>query len=421
MVYLFHLARTAAPLALFWFGATQAHMAMEQPCPRYSANPKCPPPPRGATVDYSIKSPISGPNGIIQPLCKYSKPYDHPVATYEAGTSIPVKFMAGGASHGGGHCQFSVSYDGGKTYAALHTILHNCFSDGLNFDIPIPANAPPSNRVVFAWTWVNAVGNREFYMNCADIAITGGDTNGSIDGPQMVVANYGPNTPYVPEFGYGGQAKEELYFNAPRISISPSGVTTASPSMPESTPTATPPPSPTPDTEAPDNSDDAGPVAETKNSLPPVLLFNSMSAAPASPSVPSPAIPESKAPSQTPTTMARTASVPPKWKPSNPHASTSNTRVKDTHRRKPSRTGALSSPWSPWNDTGISLLAAPTTTSNYNNDNSEAVVDSNACSHGAIKCHGRTSWKQCVYDHWVMFAVPVGTTCAQGSPGIHFA
>ncbi|KAJ1976226.1 hypothetical protein H4R34_004061 [Dimargaris verticillata] len=402
-------------------------MAMEQPCPRYSANPKCPPPPRGASVDYSIKSPIGGPDGIIQPLCKYSQPYDRPVATYEAGTSIPVKFMAGGASHGGGHCQFSVSYDGGQTYAALRTILNNCFSEGLHYDIPIPANAPPSEHVIFAWTWVNAVGNREFYMNCADIAITGGNTSGTIDGPQMVVANYGPNTPYVSEFRYSGQAQEELYVNAPRLSISPSGTTTMSPSTPEATPTSTPTNIPPP-TEAPEYSDDAN--ADTDNEeddgLPPVLLATSTSTATASPSVSLPATTTSDTPSQAPLATARSVSVPKKCKASNPNASTSSTSVKGVHRTKPSRTGVSNSPCAPLDEAGVSLLAATATTttasSNGSNDNNgrTAVADLGACAHGAIKCHGQASWKQCVYEHWVKFTVPVGTTCTEDSPGIHF-
>ncbi|KAJ1919721.1 hypothetical protein IWQ60_007173 [Tieghemiomyces parasiticus] len=160
---------------------------------------------------------------VHQPLCKFQTPYDHPVATFAAGSSIPVEFMAGGASHGGGHCQFSVSYDGGANFVVLHSEMNHCFGNGLQFNVPIPHNAPPSDRVVFSWSWVNAIGNREFYQNCADIAITGGDPNGAITGPRMVVANYGPDTPQIPEFFYSGDSKNKLYEDAPVITVRPSG------------------------------------------------------------------------------------------------------------------------------------------------------------------------------------------------------
>ncbi|KAJ1926749.1 hypothetical protein IWQ60_003518 [Tieghemiomyces parasiticus] len=209
--------------ALLSATSVSAHMAMISPCPRYSSHASCPSPPAGQSVDYSIKSPIGTKDQIGQPLCKFQTPYDRPVATYEAGSSIPVEFMTGGASHGGGHCQFSLSYDGGSTFVVLHSVLNHCFGSGLQFSVPIPSNAPSSDRVVFSWSWVNAVGNREFYQNCADIAITGGDPHGELTGPQMVVANYGPSSPLVPEFSYGGDSKNDLYDQAPTITVRAAG------------------------------------------------------------------------------------------------------------------------------------------------------------------------------------------------------
>ncbi|KAJ1861973.1 hypothetical protein LPJ73_000890 [Coemansia sp. RSA 2703] len=62
----------------------------------------------------------------------------------------------------------------------------------------LPANLPGTSHAIFAWTWVNAVGNREFYNNCGDIAIKG--AAGSYTGKKMTIANYGPGYPVIPEF-----------------------------------------------------------------------------------------------------------------------------------------------------------------------------------------------------------------------------
>jgi hypothetical protein len=46
------------------------------------------------------------------------------------------------------------------------------------------------------------VGNREYYMNCADVIVQGGATPGSITGPKLFVANlaYIAGAPSIPEF-----------------------------------------------------------------------------------------------------------------------------------------------------------------------------------------------------------------------------
>jgi hypothetical protein len=44
-------------------------------------------------------------------------------------------------------------------WVVFYTIAHNC----------IPADALPSDKVVFSWKWINASGEREFYQNCIDI------------------------------------------------------------------------------------------------------------------------------------------------------------------------------------------------------------------------------------------------------------
>ncbi|KAJ1911222.1 hypothetical protein H4219_006007 [Mycoemilia scoparia] len=213
---------------------TTAHMAMNEPCPRYGNNgPNCPSPPSGQSYDYNIKAPIGTKEGIDQPLCKFSVPYEEPVAVWNAGESVKVSFMPNSAAHGGGHCQFSISYDGGSTFAVIHNVLKHCFCNGpnggntasvLSYDIPLPAHLP-SGRAIFAWSWVNALGNREFYMNCADVQIKAHPDHSSstqYTGPEMLVANYGADYPVIEEFNGNYDTGIEFYQQQKNITVGPS-------------------------------------------------------------------------------------------------------------------------------------------------------------------------------------------------------
>ncbi|KAJ1956245.1 hypothetical protein GGI12_005356, partial [Dipsacomyces acuminosporus] len=195
--------------------------------------------------DGGINAPISSVQlGNPKPLCKHTTPYATPSATWTAGQTVAVKFSQAAAIHSGGHCEFSISYDNGKTFAVIHQELRYCFvgskpasvtNDPVirSYEIKLPANLPSSDKAVFAWTWVNASGNREFYMNCADVAIKGGSST-SYTGKEMTIANY-PNYPTIPEFKGNYDTGMEYYTNARQITVSPGGGNSSSP--------ATPPPS----------------------------------------------------------------------------------------------------------------------------------------------------------------------------------
>ncbi|ORZ31624.1 hypothetical protein BCR44DRAFT_1392493, partial [Catenaria anguillulae PL171] len=159
----------------------QAHMEMASPPPRRSQrNPFV----KEADRDYNLNFPLE-PHTEFKFPCRGS-PAGPSVSTLTPGTSYPVQLF-GSAIHNGGHCQFSISYDGGKTFVALHTILNRCMLDGLSFQVPLPATLP-GGPAVFAWTWINATGNRELYMNCADVTVNG-PAKGTLKGPKIVVAN----------------------------------------------------------------------------------------------------------------------------------------------------------------------------------------------------------------------------------------
>ncbi|KAI9216079.1 hypothetical protein BC828DRAFT_352868, partial [Blastocladiella britannica] len=153
---------TATFLALLALVATavNGHMMMSDPAPRQN---KGNPGPNGQ-IDFSYTSPL----GAFP--CK-GYPAQAPVASVAAGSSIPVT-LSGGAQHDGGHCQFALSYDGDKSFVVIDTLIRECVrkENPQQLSLQIPATAP-SGKATLAWTWINAVGNREYYMSCADITI----------------------------------------------------------------------------------------------------------------------------------------------------------------------------------------------------------------------------------------------------------
>ncbi|PIA19750.1 hypothetical protein COEREDRAFT_79027 [Coemansia reversa NRRL 1564] len=213
------------------------HTSFITPCPRYSpVGENCPALPAGESLDTGDKG-INAPIGSVQlggnmPLCRHTTPWPTPAASWTAGEEVTIKFNPSSAIHSGGHCQFSISYDNGKTFAVIHEELRYCFlgskPSGLTntpsiseYKIKLPKDLPNSDKAVFAWTWVNASGNREFYMNCADVEIKGGSSS-SYSGKAVTIANY-PNYPTIPEFNGDYETGIKYYEDAKNITVSPSG------------------------------------------------------------------------------------------------------------------------------------------------------------------------------------------------------
>ena len=121
----------------------------------------------------------------------FSTPAGDSTANWAAGTPQTVTLL-GSATHDGGSCQFSLSYDEGKTFHVIKSIEGGC-AGGPNdnkFNFNVPADAK-SGKAIFAWTWFNHTGNREMYMNCAAVTITGSGTSTLADRPEIFVANVG--------------------------------------------------------------------------------------------------------------------------------------------------------------------------------------------------------------------------------------
>ncbi|KAL2255676.1 hypothetical protein VTK26DRAFT_2903 [Humicola hyalothermophila] len=230
----------AAMLLLLGSRGAHGHMIMNTPTP-YNLN----------TAPLLQVNPLSGDHYPFPCHNHYS--FAERTAV-EAGGATLVNFT-GGAQHGGGSCQFSITYDepvdGGSwnksaKFKTIYTIIGGCpaeFTDetrnlppaakdshmredgkhcgndnGVDcirqFMIPIPKflkNGPAT----FAWTWFNKIGNREMYMNCAPITITGGTGDqAQIDElPDIFVANY-HNDPDLPTCITGTSA-DKVVLNFP--------------------------------------------------------------------------------------------------------------------------------------------------------------------------------------------------------------
>ncbi|RKP09114.1 hypothetical protein THASP1DRAFT_29103 [Thamnocephalis sphaerospora] len=190
------------------------------------------PPPRGyAEMEKSGSGDLY--DKMMSPthtICQ-SRPKGNVVATYEAGKSISVELTEpeGGEinRHSGGHCQFALSYDD-KTFVVLKDVLQTCMLGPLKYTIPIPANAPAADRATFAWTWINAVGDRQYYMNCADVKIVNKNEgkDGNITGPKLLVVHL-DNKEVFPEWNGEGTSKTskkmDLFKKRPIIKVTASG------------------------------------------------------------------------------------------------------------------------------------------------------------------------------------------------------
>ncbi|KAK4455128.1 hypothetical protein QBC34DRAFT_490228 [Podospora aff. communis PSN243] len=171
-----------------------AHMEMSFPPPfRSKSNPHT------TNIDYSMTAPLNA-DGSNYPCKGYHSDLGTaagaPTAVFAPGGTYNFTIV-GGAAHGGGSCQVSLSYDGGMTFTVIESIIGGCPLSA-NWDFTIPSDAQPGTAI-FAWTWFNQIGNREMYMNCAPVTIGGGSAKREISPraaafsarPQIFQANIG--------------------------------------------------------------------------------------------------------------------------------------------------------------------------------------------------------------------------------------
>jgi len=110
-------------------------------------------------VNYNLNSPLNvAPDYFTFPCKGFSK--GPSTVTYNGRTVMLT--LEGTATHGGGHCQFGVSYDN-VNFVVLKTVMGSCLIEGMSYTFDLPDDIPSGELIVF-WSWVNRIGNREYYM-----------------------------------------------------------------------------------------------------------------------------------------------------------------------------------------------------------------------------------------------------------------
>ena len=129
----------------------------------------------------------------------------------------------GSAIHGGGSCQISITLDKepnkNSKFKVIHSIIGGCPGTTTQGPSTFPFTIPksvPNGQATLAWSWLNRVGNREFYMNCAPITVTGGSSDASAFDqlPDMYGANLAIFPNIVPEsidFSYPNPGTSVVY------------------------------------------------------------------------------------------------------------------------------------------------------------------------------------------------------------------
>ncbi|PNY25493.1 Uncharacterized protein TCAP_04565 [Tolypocladium capitatum] len=156
---------------------------------------------------------------------------------FKQGSTQQLAFI-GSAVHGGGSCQVSVTTDLKPTkssaWKVIKSIEGGCPAQGqdgnmgggasaavpFKYDFTIP-NELAAGNYTLAWTWFNKIGNREMYMNCAPLSVTGsGGSSGFMSTlPDMFVANVGNSC--------GTVASKDLVFPNPGKDVDQLGGITA--------------------------------------------------------------------------------------------------------------------------------------------------------------------------------------------------
>jgi len=174
----------AAVLAIA--SSTSAHMFIQNPVP-FSGVSKNPLDPSGSNF------PCQGSGYQITSMNEWT-----------VGSDVTVSFPNDQtATHGGGSCQISVTKDQKPTkdsvWKVIHSIEGGCpTTNGGNINNPkdlgsFPFKVPselPEGEMTMAWTWFNKVGNREMYMNCAPIKVSGGTGKGFDELPDWSHATF---------------------------------------------------------------------------------------------------------------------------------------------------------------------------------------------------------------------------------------
>ena len=174
---------TVMAAAVAFLTVTEAHMKLATPKP-YGAS--------------SLNNSPLDASGSDFPCKQRPGVYDADGAsnTMPIGAPQTLSFI-GSAVHGGGSCQISLTKDQKPTksskWMVIHSIEGGCPASAAGnlpedpngngaakFTYTIP-NSIDAGQYTLAWTWFNKIGNREMYMNCAPVTVTGGSKKRDTD------------------------------------------------------------------------------------------------------------------------------------------------------------------------------------------------------------------------------------------------
>jgi hypothetical protein len=168
-------------------------------------------------VDYNIMAPLET-YGYTFPC----KGFPKGPSTYIFDSNTVKVTLEGTAIHGGGHCQFGITYND-HDFLVLKTVIRSCLLDSMSYEFNLPTNTPSGDVTVF-WTWVNAIGHREYYMECADVTVNNNViyNNTPLIGKELIILDILGYT-IIPEFPNPGMYDgREFLLNARSFSIYPS-------------------------------------------------------------------------------------------------------------------------------------------------------------------------------------------------------
>ncbi|CUS13585.1 unnamed protein product [Tuber aestivum] len=170
--------------AALLLGSANAHVKLKSPVPFRASTGA---PQNAAQQDFDMTAPLDK-SGSNFPCKGYHKDAQgtQPLVDWPAGSTQVMSFE-GQATHGGGSCQASLSEDEGVTWKVMKSYVGGCPLKDASFTVPKEAK---SGAAIFSWSWFNNQGNREMYMNCAAVTITGGGSGLSAH-PDMFTANIG--------------------------------------------------------------------------------------------------------------------------------------------------------------------------------------------------------------------------------------
>jgi len=151
-----------------------------------------------------------------------------PVTNMRAGQTVNVRFFSSSmkdsqvrqqpkpvspsrqfsqARHGGGMCEFSLSYDNGKTFHLIGKYTRTCPDAYYQWPVKIPSNVPActqKNRCLFVWSWTANI-LPQYYMNCADIRLTSSAKNPKRPSKSIQIVDFKPRKMRVTAPGDGNK------------------------------------------------------------------------------------------------------------------------------------------------------------------------------------------------------------------------